>query len=205
MPDAANIELFGALGNHVAILFETYGELSVALGAFLLGEIAILTAFILSAQGLLSFEMVFVFSIIGFLCADLFWYLFGRFILTFLHQWERYEKAAAPVEKFLHHTVGRHLFLSLIFIKFLYGARLIVMVYLALKKVPFRVFVLFDTLGLIIFIGILAVIGWLVGRGIYNLLPAYHTFTTIVAAVVISVIIVYAIRFFLRRIGRDVT
>ncbi len=201
MPDITSV--IGPLGESIARFLELYGPLAALVGAFLLGEIAILVAFILAAQGLIPADTVFIFSVIGMLLADFFWYFFGVGTLHFLHQWNLYERASAPILNLLHRIVGKNLFLSLIFIKFLYGARLIVMVYLAVIKTPLRVFLVFDAIGVVIFVSVLFVIGWLAGQGIYNLLPAYHVLTGVVASVVVGGLIVYAVHALLKRFKRD--
>jgi len=179
-----------------------YIALFVTISVALLGEIAILAAFGFAAQGYMPMIMAFVCAFIGIMIADSFWFFSGRVILKLLHHFEiveHYERGMKPVSMLLEKLVGQHIFLSLLFTKFLYGTRALALVYLATRKLSASLFTLFNSLGTIIFLLILLLIGWPLGREVHALLPYYHGVSSVIALGVCVIVAVMVLHFFMRK------
>jgi len=71
-------------------------------------------------------------------------------------------------------VTGEKPFLSLLFIKFLYGTRILTIAYLTLKKIRFFTFAIFDAMGTIFWLAVMISIGWLAGKGVANVIPLYN-------------------------------
>ena len=159
-----------------------YGVWVVLVGTFLTGELTILTAFILVAQGWLTAESVFFFAVLGTLMADFFWFTIGRLFPGWMKNLKAYKSLSGVPwltwELKLHHQA-----LVLLIVKFLYGFRWITIVYFAVGTIKTREFIIFDIVGTVIFVAVLALIGIPTGYGITSVLPAYHLFVTLAMAV----------------------
>jgi membrane protein DedA with SNARE-associated domain len=179
-----------------------YIALFVAISVALLGEIAILTAFGFAAQGYMPMITAFACAFIGIMAADSFWFFSGRVILKLLHHFkivEHYERGTMMVSALLERLVGRHIFLSLLFTKFLYGTRALALVYLATRRLSVSLFVLFNSLGTIIFLLVLLLIGWPLGREVRALMPHYHGITSFVALGACVIAVVMVLHFLMRK------
>lgn len=170
---------------------ESYGNISVFIGAFLFGEFAVLTAFILATQGVFSSSTIFIVSVIGIACADACWYGFGFYFSKKKPGWHLHDQSIiAKTATFWERIIGKNIFISLLVVKFLYGIRWATIVFLGLKRLAIPFFLVFDLLGIIVFVGVLFVIGWITGKGIYNLIPFYHGVIGIIIAIIFAIIVV---------------
>ena len=197
MVDITQSLLFaGELSTSIAQFLDIYGIAAIFISTVFFGEIAILVGFILSGQAIFLFETVFIFSVLGTISADLFWYMVGRFFPKKFLTKGIHLKILHPLSSLLGYLTKDRLFLSLLFVKFLIGTRLVTIIYLARQKVPFHLFVIFDVLGTILFVAVLSIIGWFVGKGLYNLLPVYHIITSIILIILLAVALTYIFRIF---------
>jgi len=181
----------GELSTHIAQFLDIYGIPAIFISTFFFGEIAILVGFILAGQTVFLFETVFIFSVLATICADLFWFLIGTFFPKRLLKGRFRSNIFNPISALLGFLTKDRLFMSLLFVKFLIGTRLITIIYLARQKVPFHLFVIFDVIGTMIFVTVISIIGWSMGKGLHNLLPAYHFITSLVLIVILSLSLLY--------------
>ena len=152
-------------------LLTTYQLPAIFLGAFFFGETVIVTAAFLAGQGIWSLWTVFVLSLSGTLLSDSLWFIFGQSILQFLQKWKKgrrkidaLKKEEVPLKKYTP-------FFVLLFIKFLYGTRIITILYLSSRKLNFWLFLLFDTIGTVVWLIVMMAIGWSVSQGTYQWSP----------------------------------
>jgi len=186
------------------MFLQIYGGVAVFVGAFLLGEIAILTSFILATQSFLSYELVFAFSVTGMMCADLFWYFLGRFTSVFSTRLSRYKKQTGPLASFLEKTIGRRVFITLLVLKFLYGLRWITIMYFATRPVHLAQFFIFDLVGTFIFVTVLLGVGRIAGENIYNIIPAYHSVGAIILAILLAFFILQVFHTIFKKIQKNI-
>lgn len=182
------------LNTLIADYTEIYGLYMVFVGTFLTGEIAILTSFIMSAQGWFASPYVFICAVLGTLAADFFWFSIGRLFPARIQRLALF-KVLSESSIFKLQMRIQNYALILLIMKYLYGLRWITIVYLsALNKVSVREFVVYDLLGTIIFVLSLAALGIPAGNGLYNVIPAYHSAVSIVSAIVFALLISTALR-----------
>lgn len=165
-----------SLDGSIFHILSLYQLPAIFLGAFFFGETVIITAAFLAAQGFWSLGNIFWLSLAGTLISDSLWFLFGQRILQIFHRWERYKEQSTNLLATLEKITGQRPFLSLLFIKFLYGTRILTIVYLSIRKMKFLTFAVFDTIGSALWLAIIISIGWLAGKGIINLVPFLNKF-----------------------------
>ena len=169
-------------------LLSTYQLPAIFLGAFFFGETVILTAAFLAGQGTWSIESVFWLSLAGTVTSDSLWFLLGQTFFKFTKRWEKYQDQYQTFLIKLEKITGQRPFLSLLFIKFLYGTRILTILYLSIRKVRYATFLLFNTVGTILWLSVMIFVGWLVGRGVGNAVQIFSRVEYIVTALVLLIV-----------------
>ncbi|MFA6510468.1 MAG: VTT domain-containing protein [Candidatus Paceibacterota bacterium] len=159
------------------------------LGSFLFGETVILAASFLSAQGFWSAWTVFFLSLLGTMSSDALWFLYGHKLLSFFHRWEKYRHHSERFLKTLERITGNHPHRALLFIKAVYGTRILTIIYLSLRKVNFGKFILFDLIGSAWWLAAITLFGWLAGKSIVNLMPFVDSLQYAALAIVFIVVV----------------
>ncbi len=179
----------GFISNTLLHLVSTYGVFGVYLGTFFLGENIILIALLLSLQGYLDVWTVVIYSFLGSLSADLFWYFFGNAffthqkILTFIEE----RKKSSKMINFL---LKQNLLITFTLIKFLVGIRLILTLgFILIKKISFVRYFFLCILSNSLFVLALYGFASLVKKGI-NVLNLYHSFNTILISGIALIFII---------------
>jgi len=142
-------------------------------GAVFFGETVILTASFLAAQGWWSVWNVFLITLLGTVISDCVWFLLGNWIMhkeSFQKHKPKYEKLVTKLDK----KIGNRPYLSLLVIKFLYGTRILTIIYLSFRKIKFWQFVVFDFLGTSFWLAVVMTIGWLAGKGYTRVIEIFH-------------------------------
>ncbi len=157
------------------------------LGAFFFGEGVIITASYLSEGLGWNIAGVAAAAFLGTLIADTAWFGLGKILHdSFPVRWQRERDRA---EKLIHALTGERPFLALLFIKFLYGSRIIMILYLAARRVPLRLFVLYDALGTSLWLAVMITLGVLAGKGLGNAESIVSIVQMAVAVFVASIIL----------------
>ncbi|HLD10535.1 MAG TPA: VTT domain-containing protein [Candidatus Nanoarchaeia archaeon] len=159
--------------NIIIELLTKYQLLLVFLGSFFFGESVIISSGFLAAQGILEIPYVFVFSFLGTVISDSFWFYFGKFIFLRKKQLidhQKYNKLVKKIDKITKHKY----FWALLFIKFLYGTRILTIVYLSIRRLNFWIFTLFNSLGTLLWLTVILTIGWLAGKGFSNVILVFN-------------------------------
>lgn len=167
-----------------------YSAATVWLGAFLLGESGMLAAFALAAQGHLAVGTAIIWAFLGSLSADIFWYLIIEKVIKKRDKTYFQKKSDTEIQMLLIRLADRHTFLVLTFIKFLVGMRLLLTIYIVLMKhIPFKTYLLLNTIGTVFFIAVLFPLGWFLGKGLSSALSFEHGFIGIISVVALVLIL----------------
>ncbi len=176
----------------IITLLTEYQWPAIFIGAFLFGETVIIAAAFLAAGGLWTLTDVFWLSLAGTITSDSTWFLFGQKILPLFNrgkqQKERQQRILASVETA---TGGKPLALMLC-AKFVYGTRILTIVYLSRLKLPYSSFAAFDTASSTIWLAVVCAIGWLTGKSMVNLAPYLNQFKY-AALFLILIIVIFKI------------
>lgn len=168
---------------------QVYQLPAIFAGSFFFGETVVISAAFLAGQHFWSVWNVFWICFLGTVISDTLWFVLGRRMTTKIEQHEkhgsRYKKVVAKINKY----VGNRVFLALLFIKFLYGTRILTIFYISSRKVSFLKFTLFNSLGTIIWLTIIVGAGFLAGKGTANYLGSIKDIKYIALALVAFILL----------------
>lgn len=162
--------------------FRVYGPITLFLGAFFFGETVILTAIFLAFRGAWSLEEVFWYSFFGTIISDSIWFFFGTQIsrfFDFLAKKFFYREQAPDTSRFvavLDRVAGKRPYLVLLFVKFLYGTRILTILYLARRRMSFFRFSVFNVGGTVVWLVTLLLLGYVAGQYIIFFVPYLEKF-----------------------------
>jgi membrane protein DedA with SNARE-associated domain len=187
----------------LALFFLNYPYLLTFLASVFLEESIVFFAF-LSGSGFIKFYIVLIFGILGALIGDIFWYALGRsHIILFIRDKCKSSKYISRqyrrTSKLVHSLAGEKMFLSLLFSKFVFGSRILMMIYFGAKKAKFMKYLLYDLVSLIAWTLVLAPIGWLAGKGILLSFDSLSKLRYFIGIGIVFVIAFYLLSEFLAR------
>lgn len=172
-------------------LFMYHPILTSFLSGLISEELLIFTA-VLSGRGLLSFWFVFVFGILGVMVLDSFLFYIGRTkFIQGIGESRLFSKRVRNLEKKIHEVSKKHMLVSFCMTKFIYGTRMAYIIYHSAKELPYKKFLFYDTLALVIWAAVMLPIGWLAGRGFTRVLAIARGTEKLLAGILIVVIIFY--------------
>lgn len=165
-------------------LLASYQFLFIVAGSFLFGETVIITAAFLSVKMGWSPLSVFFFSLLGTITSDSCWFMVGKYFSDSVKK-SKFWKNKYPKKRNLVRKIVVNPKTALFYYKFLYGFRVLSILYVAGMGMPTTDFVLFNSFGTFIWLIVIISIGWFAGRGIFNLLPyvssiEYYAFIVVV-------------------------
>jgi len=180
---------------------EVHPLLLVFIGTFLFAELAIIASFVLVAHDTLPFWDVFFLTSLGMFFADFFWFVVGKSFPTFIDHLSWYQKIVSN-KFFQTGYIHRHMSKFLIGVKFFYGLQIVTMLYVSIAGLSLPRFIFFDAVGITLYVTVLATLGILAGAGILNILPVYHSFVTIITAVLAALVLSIFIKFVISRVEK---
>ena len=149
----------------------------------------------LSGNGLFPLWIVFVFTFLGVVITDIVIFFAGRlkFVHNF-HKLERFSKAYRKADRFISQLSKENIFLVILYSKFIYGARILTLVYLGLKKA--KIWIVIVSLLIIHFFTILIIVsaGWFAGKGFNHVMSIYKDVKIAVIALILLVILYYFLK-----------
>ncbi len=144
-----------------------YGPLISVLGGIFGGEETLILFSIFAAHNVISIWVVAIFFYIGILISDTIWFFVGK---TELFNRIVSGKSASKIygywDKLLDKATKGNDFQALLITKFLYGFRLITIMYLSRERLDLKNFILYSIIVDAIWISVITTIGWLTGKGI---------------------------------------
>ncbi len=154
-------------------LILSYGYLAIFVGVILGGEILLLAAGFLAAQGYFSVYWVIFFATLGVVLIDTIWYLVGRFggknipgrLRKFLIGTK---EKSSDANKLLKKHAGKTIFL----VRFVYGLRAMVLILAGAIKMNFWKFLILNIAGSIFWSTIMTLLGFFFGES-FNILKQY--------------------------------
>jgi membrane-associated protein len=134
------------------------------------GETALITASILASQGHVYLPLVIVFAIVASVTGDNLGYLFGRHYGRRLLQHQRlpFEAHRAKVIEKGDEFFAKHGGKAVALGRFVAGVRVVVALLAGVNRLPWRVFVLWNVLGAIIWATTVGVLAYYVGEAIQH-------------------------------------
>lgn len=168
-------------------------------GAFFFGESVIITTAYLTAQLHWPLATVLVAAFLGTVISDSAWFIGGRLLRKQLSRWKVLQKQRAQTHQLVQHLTGTRSFIALLFIKFLYGSRIAMIMYVAAQRVPFLTFTVFNSLGTLVWLAVIFPLGYAAGRGLSHALPLVHAMQGAVVVIVMSALVFRLLSLWLTR------
>jgi membrane protein DedA with SNARE-associated domain len=176
----------------IETLLTNYGQFTVALSVFFLGENAALAVFALSAKGLIDPRIAFAWAFLGSFASDIFWFLIAEYVFKKYYERKIKEAKQDKSNRFFMRLIDKYFFITLVVIKFLVGMRLILTLYIVLKnKIPFITKAALNIIATTLFMGVLFPIGWHLGLGSSNSLSIEENLVQVMTIVVGSIIVLH--------------
>jgi len=172
----------------ITALLSTYRLPAVFVGAFFFGDSVIFTTAYLAGQLAWPPFPIIASAFLGTAAADTLWFFAGSYItrrfsgMSFMRR-ER-EKAAALLQA----ITGEKPFYALVFIKFLYGSRIAMILYVAARGIPFRIFSIYNAIGILAWLAVFFPLGYLAGIGIGVALPLLNAVQAAVVVLLVSAV-----------------
>jgi membrane protein DedA with SNARE-associated domain len=172
---------------------------AVFVGAFFFGDSVFFTAAYLAGQLQWPVFPIFATAFIGTAAADTMWFFLGIFFAQkfsgtgFMRH--RREKAAALLAR----LTGERPAYALIFIKFLYGSRIAMILYVAARGLSFRTFAIYNSIGIFVWLAIFFPVGYLAGKGISSSFPILNVIEAAVIVFVASFVLMRVLTIWLTR------
>jgi membrane protein DedA with SNARE-associated domain len=164
--------------------------LSTYFGTILTNENAILVAFSVAlGKGVKMYAGVALVAWMGVFTNDIVLFVISKYGLgNFLKK----KKEEKKVENIFSRVFLNNVFVSLFFIKFLFGARTILTLYIIKKnKLSFKTYLKYNLYGTIFYVAVLGTVGFFIGNSVNNLLGTYHSAAKVFTVVVFSVLIIH--------------
>jgi membrane protein DedA with SNARE-associated domain len=177
--------------------------LSTYVSVVVFNEGAILAAFsLLEGSGAEKYLGVAAASVAGAFTNDLILYAMARYGWK-IFSLDDGDRTSRSAETIFQKIFLRNAFLSLLFIKFLFGFRIALTLYLVVKKkLPFFRYAAYDLLGILLYVSVLGCIGWLVGKGVERIDSIYHSLALSITIVVSLILFTHLVIFIYRRMRK---
>jgi membrane protein DedA with SNARE-associated domain len=171
-----------------------YGPAAVVAGAALEGDMTLILAGVIARLGIFSFPTAVAAGALGTYCADLVWFLVGKWRGPALRGTRLYGHVGPKVERWAHRFGPIQLVAS----RFLYGTRIASMVFWGLAGLPLIRFLLIDLAGSILGALVFGALGWGLSGSITVLMGHVHRVELVLLVALIAGV---GIVLWLRRAG----
>lgn len=184
----------------LAILY-AYEFPALFFGGFFFGETVIIPAAFLAGQDILSLTEVFWVTYLGTIIADTLWFFAGPPLFRFAHRFEWIAKRSESVLMKVETLYANQPFRALLVSKFVYGTRILTIIYLSFRKISAVRFLVVNLLGTFVWLLAIVAIGWLAGKSIINLIPVLSDLKYVLLIIVALIVIIkFAPTWFQKRI-----
>lgn len=179
-------------------ILKEYGYLIVFLGAIIGGEVFILASAFLASLGYFNIFGVIAVSTAGIIISDSVWYFIGlkshRLVTGFRQNNFLFKKFKSGLfDKYFHSHYGKFLILS----KFIYGTRTATLLASGYKKVAYKRFLMFNLIGIGIWIVIIIALGYVMGFS-WHYLKQYNFYFRYF--VLFGILLLFIIRFIFNKL-----
>jgi len=174
-------------------------QLVCLIGAFFGGDGIIIFLSTLSGQGLISFWTIILFCSLGTISSDLMWFFIGRTRLAEkVISNKRFNWGYSKIERLLD-RYGRNDFLLLLIVKFIYGIRIITIVYFSRERKNFYRFLNYNSIAVVVITIFVTSLGWMAGKGISSYVNIYENFSMAIKIFVIVLVVFLILKTFIKK------
>ncbi len=185
----------------ITLLFTKYSILLSFLGGLIGGEEIIMTlSFFSAAEELLPLWHIMVFASIGVFISDIIVFSIGRMeTMKNFKKLESFSKVYKKIDRVITRLSKKRVFLTLLYTKFMYGARVLTLLYLGMGKTNYKRFLIADFLVVAIWIIPVTMVGWLGGSGYRWVMTLFKSIEIAAFLIVLFIIILIFLRKWIRK------
>ncbi len=173
----------------------------VFLGTALGGEFALITFAFLSAQGLISLYTLIPLSFLGTYSSDLLWFIVGR--TKYFSSMIEHRYASGPVrvvtEMIKRISRGSN-FLALVFAKFLFGTRIITIIYVSKTEFALKKFLHYNSYAVTLWVAVVIPIGYASGLGFTYLAHVFKNIYSALGFLLLALALITLLEIWIRRL-----
>ena len=168
--------------------------LITALATSLWGDASLIFLTIFALQAKIPLWIVFTAAYFGTLLGDSLWFLIGSKVTNKIKKINKINKHYDKIARFLEQTLKNRYLLALTIVKYLYGARVITIFYLAEKKIGYKKFFIYNLLGTFLWVLGVGAIGYLTGIGLSFVLKAFKSLELTITLLILFFIVFHQIQ-----------
>ena len=187
------------IGTTTLALLYAYEFPALFFGGFFFGETVIIPAAFLAGEGILSLSSVFWVTFLGTIVADTIWFFVGPTLFRFAHRFAYVQTRSEGMMNRLETLYANKPFRALLVSKFVYGTRILTVLYLSLEKISAIRFLLINLASTFVWLLGIVAIGWLAGKSIVNLIPVLSDLKYALLLVVLLIVALKVVPAWLRR------
>ena len=185
------IEIFNILSGYLS----QYPILTSFLIGIFTGEEVILILAFLSAQGVLPLWVVLVFVPLGtFLCDTFFFFIGKTRIVNRLKEWKHFSRNYKRVDEHVGKLTRERHILTLFYTKFIYGTRIVTLIFLGLKGTSYSQFFVYNLAITILWAIIIIPLGYFAGKGYTFIIDIFRSVELGLLFILLSVILFFLIK-----------
>jgi len=170
----------------------SYFLIVAIIGTILSGNLFVILIATLSGQGIFTYWQVLVVSLIGTFIADTIWFNMGKTkplkdIIKRPHFLYNYHH----IKKILRRSTEKNKFLVFLGSKFIYGTRIITLMYAGRKKMHAKDFIIYNFASSSIWVTLLVTLGFLAGKGFDKFLEFFNNLRTALTVFILIIALIY--------------
>jgi membrane protein DedA with SNARE-associated domain len=162
----------------------------VLIATALWGDAALIFFTAFSVNYNISLWIVFFSAYIGTMIGDSIWFMLSLRYGHHLEKRKKLKKAYIKIEKIIEQVFGKRHLLALTVVKYLYGTRVITILYLAKEKIRYKQFLYYDLVSTFFWIIGVGFLGWLIGEG-FVLLKTFENMQIAFTALIVFFALFY--------------
>ncbi len=180
------------LSRDFPMLVRTYGPWAVFAATFLEGELVLVTASILAAQGMLSAKGVWVGAFLGAWTGHLFWFVTGRVLgdRYLLKRFKRYAPQIAEINRMVLDRPKTVIFV----LQYLYGMRVIGAMGLGAADLAFSRFALYEAVNCMIWALLVMSAGWFFGEAFLHVFRGWFRWVWLLGSLAVFLLFLHHLR-----------
>ncbi len=161
-------------------------------GGLLAGEEVVMALAFMVANDILPLWVVFVFSFVGVLVCDSFFFLVGKLrIVRSLNRFEKIAHIYGKLDSFIIKFSRDSIFRTLLYTKFIFGTRLLTLVILGFRNIKFSEFLKADLFVVLVWSIVVVGLGWFAGSSFKIIVNVFKSVQIALFFIILLAFLVY--------------
>lgn len=190
----------------LSALLLQYGYFAVFAGVILGGEILLLAAGFLAAQGYFNVVWVIFLATLAVILVDVIWYIIGRTgRIAFAKKIEKLLIHKKEKTSGLDNLLKKHASKTILLVRFVYGIRAIVLIFAGALKMKFGKFLILNSIGSLVWATVMTLLGYFFGAS-FDVLKYYikNGLVFITLALLVGIFVLFIVMYLKKEMFRVV-